>query len=212
MEVKILEEAGYVWALKGLGRSFDHREFTACRPSVQRTQKLHKLAVKLAPKNGGHNKFLESIKVWIDVNMPRYWWQQFDTYRLMTKQSDSTMHTFIKRGLTSVDFMPGTSPSVIGELNRKINLYKKSIKKEEKEEIFKWLIRNKPEGLLQGRTVCTDYKTLANIISQRKGHKLSEEWSFFINSIKDQIAYVDLLPFDYKKPKLCSCKDKKGCS
>jgi hypothetical protein len=209
MEVKILEEAGYVWALRGLNRSFDYGNK---KPWTERVQELHKIAVKLAPKNGGHNKFLESIKVWIDISMPRYWWQQFDTYRLLTKQSDSTMHTIMKKGLTSDDFMPGTSPATIGELNRKINLYKKSIDKEEKKKIFNWIIRNKPESFIQGRTVCTDYKTLANIIVQRKNHRLSEEWTFFIESIRDQIVYAELLPFDYKEPKICSCKDKKSYS
>ena len=84
--VNKLEEAGYQSALFGL--------------SLNKNQPLENMpdvAKKLCNKSGGHNKFLESIIIWLDVTAPRYWWQDADTYRLSTKQSQSTNHTILKR-------------------------------------------------------------------------------------------------------------------
>ena len=59
-------------------------------------------------KGGGHDKFLESIQVWFVMDMPRYFWQEFDTYRVGgSKQSESTMYTLGKRKLSTSDFVEG---------------------------------------------------------------------------------------------------------
>ena len=105
IETTVIGEYGYEQALIGLGLSFgltadtSFEEFRAeadfCKDT--KLEKLAKVALKLAPKDGGHNKFLESMQVWIDINAPRYWWSEFDTYRVGTsKQSASTMHTLVK--------------------------------------------------------------------------------------------------------------------
>ena len=86
MKIEILGEAGYDAAIKGLSLS------KGC--TIERAKEV---AVNLAPKDGGHNKILESIYIWIDIVAPRYWWQEADTYRISTKQSGSTMHTIQKR-------------------------------------------------------------------------------------------------------------------
>ena len=98
MKVKVLEEAGYEWALLGLSKSFKDRAI----PhedwwTYERFEKLNKTAKGMAFNDGGHNKFLESIVVWLDIEAPRGWWQEFDTYRVgTTKQSESTIHTIAK--------------------------------------------------------------------------------------------------------------------
>ncbi len=75
MKTKLLHEHGSQEALLGLSLSYDSE------PNI-------KVANQLAHKQGGHNKFLESIVVWLDITAPRYWWQEFDTYRIgITKQS-----------------------------------------------------------------------------------------------------------------------------
>ena len=40
-----------------------------------------------------------------------------------------------------------------------------------------------PDGFLQGRTVCTNYKVLRNIILQRRNHKLPQ-WKFFCEEME----------------------------
>ena len=94
MEIRIMKEAGYWEAIEGLSLSYNTSEVRAIRA-----------AYRLCSKDGGHNKFLESIQVWIDITAPRYWWQQFDTYRIgVTKQSESTMHTLMREPLTDENF------------------------------------------------------------------------------------------------------------
>jgi len=94
MQVRVLEEAGYKWAMLGLSLSFR-----------QDPDRMDSVAMRLAHKGDGHNKYLEQMVVWLDIVGPRYWWQQFDTYRVgVSKQSESTMHTITKRPLTQEDF------------------------------------------------------------------------------------------------------------
>ncbi len=171
MKVEIIQEAGYQQALLGLSLSYN-----------QPVEKMEKVAIRLCSKDSGHNKFLESIAVWIDINAPRYWWQQFDTYRIgMTKQSESTMHTILKTPLSDRNFQDKMSHMTISRLNYLIDNKK-----------FNLLKQELPEGFLQRRIVCTNYKTLRHIIIQRQDHKLSE-WQLFCEAIKEQLFCSDLL-------------------
>ncbi|MCK9240314.1 hypothetical protein [Desulfocurvus sp.] len=71
------------------------------------------MAEKLAPLDKGHNKVLESMCVWLDVRMPRYWWQEFDTYRVgVTKQSESTMHILIRIALAVLEGYSNFKPKL----------------------------------------------------------------------------------------------------
>ena len=132
MKVKVLEEAGYEWALLGLSKSFKeraipHEEWW----THERVLKLDKTAKGMAVNDGVHNKFLESITVWIDIEAPRGWWQEVDTYRVgMTKQSDSTMHTIQRRLTTIDDYESGTDEKIIEQFSEKgftTNKIKKSL-------------------------------------------------------------------------------------
>ena len=143
---------------------------------------LYHIAKRLCNKDGGHNKFLEAIQVWIDITGPLYWWKQFDTYRVgITKQSESTMHTIMKHPIEQSDFQYDILDTHLNFLNAL---------RENKE--FKLLINNLPDGYKQRRIVNTNYKTLRHIIQQRKDHKL-DEWVAFIEAIKRQAKYPQLL-------------------
>lgn len=167
MEVKILSEYGLNESLLGLSLSYN------CPPDKDM---LH-VANKLAHKDGGHNKFLESIILYLDITATRSFWQQFDTYRIgVTKQSESTMHTLIKRELTHEDF-DGASDVVIEKVNE-------SIRKKD----FNQAKKDLPESFLQRRIVCTNYKTIRNIIYQRRSHRWYE-WQVFCDIIMSQIQH-----------------------
>lgn len=171
MKIKVLDEQGYGWAMLGLSLSFD--QDPADMPGV---------AQKLAFKGDGHNKFLESIVVWLDIIAPRYWWQQFDTYRPgVSKQSESTMHTMTKRALTQEDFEHLIPEESLIRLNNLIT--------EKDWERTKWLL---PESFLQRRVVRLNYMVLQRMIRQRKTHKLGE-WTIFINEILGQVKCPELL-------------------
>ena len=162
----ILSEHGYEEAMLGLSLSYN--------TSVERAKEVSK---KLAHRQGGHNKFLESIIVWMDLKFPRYFWQQFDTYRIATKQSESTMHTILKKELTQSDFSGHIPESLLKHLNWLIEI-----------KDFEKLKCVLPEGFLQRRIVCVSYKTLQNIVNQRQSHKL-KEWQDFINVLMCEIEH-----------------------
>ncbi len=186
MEIKIIDEFGYSAALYGIGLSrgltsnVSYSEFLTNKSNLH--DRISKLALSLSKKDGGHNKFLESIFMWLEIRAPRYWWQQFDTYRIgVTKQSESTMYTLIKRELIEEDF------SV--PIGKK---YLKLINKEIKNKNFDLVKSMLPEGYLQKRIVCIDYKALKNVVGQRRNHRL-KEWNEFIDYIFSNAARAEFL-------------------
>jgi len=172
MKIKILDEAGFDCAMRGLALSYNANP-----------DNMYGVALKLAKLGGGgHDKFLESMVVWMSVTAPLDFHIQFDTYRVgVTKQSESTMHTIKKRPLLQEDFEEGIPSSYLNYLNSCIdgNAPTSFIKK------------MLPCGFIQERIVCTNYKTLKNIINQRSNHKLPE-WSTFCEAMKG-LKYYEFL-------------------
>ena len=167
MKVKILNEAGLDEALLGMSLSYESA-----------IDKMYSRAITLSPKDLGHNKFLESIILWLDITAPRYWWSQADTYRVgVTKQSSSTMHTLSKKEFSQTDFEHPIPQSIINILN--------TAPKDKLKNIL-------PEGFLQRRIVCLNYKALRTIIKQRLNHKLPE-WTIFIDAIFTQCQNPEFL-------------------
>ena len=171
MRVDILKEAGYEEALLGLSLSFN--------ADVGR---MPRTAEALAPKDKGHNKFLESIVVYLDINAPRFWWSEFDTYRVgVTKQSESTMHTITRKPLCQDNFERPINELYLDYLNMLVS----------KGDIVE--IKNAlPDGYLQRRIVCTNYKALRGILLQRKHHRLPQ-WHIFNDAVLANVTHPELL-------------------
>ncbi len=178
MDVLILKEAGYAEAIFGLSLSHG--------VSLERARDV---ALKLSAKDGGHNKVLESIYVWLNVVAPRYWWQEADTYRLSTKQSASTMHTIQKRPLTQNDFEQNIHPEALDTVNRLISFYNET----KNVDVLVRLKNELPEGFLQRRIWVLNYKCLRNILLQRTTHRLPQ-WKYFCRHIRANIEHPELLP------------------
>ena len=179
MDVRILNECGYEEAMLGLGlnKALTSGYMTWEDIPLSLRDKLHSIAGKLSVMDGGHNKFLETMAVWLDMDAPLYFWKQFDTYRVgISKQSESTMHTLMDRHFISDDF-EGLSSEDIDRLNKHID-----------DKDFDRLNKELPQCFKQRRIVCTNYKTLRNIFLQRKTHKLSE-WKTFCEKIKAGLKY-----------------------
>ena len=181
--VRVLCEAGFKEALFGL--SLSYRTLTPLEingtkryfDDDQHFLKLCKIAETLAFKQGGHNKFLESMQVWLLIRGSLSFWKQFDTYRVgTTKQSESTMHTLKHRTLTSQDFTEETF--CFANIN---NINDIDVLRD-----------NLPSGFLECRVVNTNYKTLQNIIHQRKNHR-SKKWNTFIEMLLKQVQHPNLL-------------------
>lgn len=180
-----LEEAGFNSAMAGLAKS-----------KKQPIANMPALAERLAFMDGGHNKFLEHIVIWCDVRAPRYWWQEADTYRLSSKQSESTMHTLINE-IKDFDidnqmhevhnFMCANFEEMFD-----VSIMSDMILAAEQGQISR-LKALLPEGFYQSRVWRFDYKCLRNIIKQRRDHKLPL-WPRFIESLLDQVNHPKLLP------------------
>lgn len=172
LHVGVLEEAGYNQAMLGISLNKD-----------QPIEKMPKVAEKLAFYDGGHNKFLEQIIIWLLIRAPRYWWQEADTFRLSSKSSQSTMHTILDNNLTVNNFELESLPE---DILRHCNFLLKA-------KDLLALKRFLPEGFMQKRMWMMSYKTLRNIILQRRNHRLPH-WRHFIKQILFQIQHPELLP------------------
>ena len=130
-----------------------------------------------------HRKYLRQIFVSCDILAPLYWWKEADTFKVgTTANSCSTMHKIHSKEFVLDDFSTdhllrlgkGTLENVIYDLN-----YFRVLYLETKNKSYWWqLIQLLPSSYNQLRTVTMNYEVLANIIRQRKNHKL-DEWLEF---------------------------------
>lgn len=184
MKVRVMHEAGEELSLMGMAYSYKDRAMDPAAWWPEQKAKAYRRAAVLAHRDGGHNKFLESVMVWIDIEASRDWWSEFDTYRVgTTKQSESTMHTLAKRPPRMDDFEDGTDPELVSVFLR--------VWEDAKGDVTT-LKKNLPEGFLQRRMVCTSYKTLRAVLHQRDGHRL-KQWAQFRADLLAQIARPEWL-------------------
>jgi hypothetical protein len=188
MKIKIIRECGYTEALLGLGLSYgitSEHDVNYFMIDHDLRNRMYGVALKLADKDGGHNKFLETIAVWLDVAGPAYWWIEFDTYRIgVSKQSESTMHTVIRNEIKGFMFEGGLDDVVVERLE-KIRLDGDLLR----------LKRELPMSFIQRRIICLNYKVLRHMIKQRKNHRLPE-WKLFCTEILSQIKYPEFINND----------------
>ena len=195
MNIVTKEISGVLPAIYGMRNPMDswdksdsrwlyHDDDSKFKYEVGETDK--ELSVRLQQAGPEHCKHLRMIFVWTDITAPRYWWNEFDTYRAgVEKVSCSTMHKLMARPLTRDDFEHDSVNNdfldyVIDSLNTSMEAWKFEHDPEEKKEIWRSIIQALPQSYLQKRTVCMSYAALRNIVKQREGHKLVE-WKQFID-------------------------------
>lgn len=213
MKTKIISVHGIDEALYGLGKShgatsdMTFEEFIADKSENSVYVQMLTRAGKNAPMDKGHNKFLESIEVWIDIDCPRMIWQEIDTYRVgVTKQSDSTMHTLLKKDNVDVkldsevqiydpefQMMPMTAQQgvdynngmiLLGKMFSTYNELLELMKVSTLPEIYKlqFVKSGLPEVFHNCRILKTNYKQLKNMYEQRKSHRMWQ-WHEFIRAV-----------------------------
>ena len=185
MEVRIIKETGYEEALRGMALSyFDNNANDVDLWWERQKERAEKRAGTLFSMGGGHNKFLRQIILFVEINAPRAWWSEFDTYKVGTvAQSTSTMHTLSKRPPTHLDFEKGTTVATMDCFIQQWSVLKGNITQ---------LKENLPEGYLQRRLVTMNYENIRNIVRQRTGHRY-QRWGEFIKQLLDQIEHPDYL-------------------
>ena len=163
-----------------------------------------KLAQNLIKAGNEHAKFLRMIHVSADVDMPRYWWSEADTYHFNTKNSCSTMHRLLNNNNPiTIDMFAFCEEDLDWWENTIVKL---EILRQEYKEIQRTtkdakvlnrlLVRAKrmlPEGFLQMRTLDTNYAELRTMYFQRKNHRLKEEWGDVFCSWIESLPYANEL-------------------
>lgn len=177
MKIDTLEVAGIDIALRAMRNPLNSWDKATKDKDIELSQRLTRAGSE-------HSKHLRLIKVWMDIDAPRYWWQEFDTYKHVEKVSCSTMHKLFERSLILRDFENGLENGeclvdIVVDLNR---IRKEYLRTKDKD----LLIKAKtilPESFLQKRTVVTNYQQLLNMYKQRKHHKLPQ-WQMFCREIE----------------------------
>ena len=190
MRYELIECHGYKTSVLGMMLSYGKTSYDNFEAT---TEDIDRLAAKLAPMDGGHNKFLEQIQYWILIQAPLFWWKQFDTYRVgVSKSSESTMHKSWKNGLTHDMFETPIFQDTLNNINKFITEYNQdTTSTARKAYLQECIISNLPDGYLQTRLVNINAKSLRNMYFQRKDHKLSQ-WREFCTWIKE-LPHGDLI-------------------
>ena len=186
MIVDVLKVDGIEEALLGMGLSYgltSNKNITDME-DAKLAARLTKICVKCAQRGNGEDKFLRMIQIWADVTAPRFWWAEFDTYKVGTVAlSESTMHTLGKRPLTPEDFETPIEPGYLDTLNS-------ALRSDNAIDFNKGML---PEGFMQRRIVNFSYAVLANMIRQRRNHRLPQ-WHCFLNKIYYALPMQEFLP------------------
>lgn len=187
MKVDVLKVDGIKEALLGMGLSYGltSNKNIIDMEDAKLAGRLTKICEKCARRGNGEDKFLRMIQIWADVTAPRFWWAEFDTYKVGTVAlSESTMHTLGKRPLAQEDFEGGLPIVLLDLLNARTCTPGCTI--EAKKELL-------PESFLQRRIVNFNYAVFANMIRQRRNHRLPQ-WHYFLGNIYYALPMQEFLP------------------
>ena len=154
------------------------------------------LMMRLAKAGPEHAKYRRMIVVYADVTAPRYWWAEYDTYKVGTvANSCSTMHKIAAKEFTPEDFstehLVGKSYAALKNTLDVMNLEREHYLATKDKDCWWQLIQLLPSSYNQRRTIMLNYEVLANIYKQRKNHKL-DEWTKFCEWI-ECLPYSELI-------------------
>lgn len=134
------------------------------------------LALKLIKRGSEHRKFMRQIILWMDITIPRYVWQELDTYKVSTvRNSCSTMNKLGSEDLTQEDFEDPVPEYLLSNVNSLGAVLRAA--KEESEGVREARVQLKndlPEGFLQRATYTCSYETCLAACLQRAGHRLPQ--------------------------------------
>ena len=150
------------------------------------------LMMRLAAGGAVHAKYRRMIVVWLDILAPRFWWAEFDTYKVGTvSDSCSTMHKIHSRDLELDDFshehLHEMEIYALESLIRLMNDARNKFVESGNKEYWWQMIQLLPASYNQRRTIMLNYEVLAKMYSERRTHKL-DEWREFC-------AWIETLPY-----------------
>lgn len=167
-------------------------------PCAQVGENDMKLASTLIKAGTEHRKFTRMIHVQMDITAPMFWWSEFDTYKIgTTRNSCSKMHTihikpfelddFAHEGCKEIPMAYDALVEVILACDQLRNLFNETHDR----KYWRALIELLPESYMMKATWDGSFETMLNIMHQRDGHKLKEEWEPFREACFDNIPYLE---------------------
>lgn len=179
----------------------DHEPAIECNETIEKSafcvgENDYDLMMRLAKAGHEHAKYRRMIVVYADVTAPRYWWTEYDTYKVGTvANSCSTMHKIASKEFTPDDFstehLVGKSFAALQNVLDVMNLEREHYLAAKDKDCWWQMIQLLPQSYNQRRTVMLNYEVLANIYRQRLNHKL-DEWREFCKWI-EQLPYSELI-------------------
>lgn len=157
------------------------------------------LMTRLVKAGSDHSKFMRMINVTCDIIAPRYWWAEYDTYKVGTvRNSCSTMHKIHAKEFEIDDFshdkLDSKSLKVLHNIITYLNVMREWHNNAEpnfKKDAWWQMIQLLPQSYNQKATVQLNYAVLRNIYHSRRTHKL-DEWHIFCKWIED-LPYSELI-------------------
>ena len=160
-----------------------------------------------------HRKVLRQLPVIMDIKAPLFFWKQLDQNKVGTcTNSESTMHTLIKKKFEESDFSfdhfnsikypmmwKSISPKIhliqtIELLNQLRDVYLEEIDdKEIRDVVWNQINELLPQSYRQLRTWSANYEVLVNIIIQRIHHKLPQWRSLIIYWLRNVPYLLDII-------------------
>lgn len=202
IKIENVEVAGWEHAIRGMRNpmnSWDKSDSTflpVYAPHAEYVPEIGEndlnLMKRLRKAGTDHRKFMRMITVYMDITAPRYWWSEYDTYKVGTvANSCSTMHKIHNKEFTLEDFShEHLEPIALKSLENIINVLNeyRCVYNISKAKNHWWqMIQLLPSSYNQKRTVMLNYEVLANMYHSRKSHKL-DEW---VNFCK----WIEILPY-----------------
>lgn len=145
----------------------------------------------------GHDTALKGIIVSMDLKYPQYFTPQLQRYHWVDiVSSQSKMHSLTK--IKSIKdncnkYVLPEQTSLIDYFIKKYNEFEPFVYNagsglqyniDSKEELFQYIISNLPMGFELWMGISTNYLQLKTIYSQRRHHKLKNDWEYFCDWIE----------------------------
>lgn len=159
------------------------------------------LAKRLFKAGQPHRKYLRQIFLTVDISAPRYWWQEFDTYKVgTTANSCSTMHKLYHKEFTLDDFEIGETDdeeikNTIISICKVLNKYREKYLETKDFNLIRQMKKILPESYIQKRTVSMNFEVLLNMVEWRKTHRLPEWRIDFMNWVKTVPFFSQIVDF-----------------
>ena len=206
IQIENVEVVGWEAAIRGMrnpmnswDKSDSYSTFIEDEQTMQTAKFEHfvgdndyELMARLAEAGSDHSKYLRMIAVYADVTAPRYWWAEYDTYKVGTvRNSCSTMHKIQAKEFTLNDFscehLAGQPLEALKFTILCLNNAREYFLDTKNKEDWWQMIQLLPNSYNQRATVMLNYEVLRNMYHSRKNHKL-DEW-------RDLCKWIESLPY-----------------